>query len=102
MKSACSRVLAALALALLTSSAAPAAPKPNDPKKGENSPIAAEARHYRIVTLPIPTDVVLEVGGLGFRPDGKLLACTRRGEVWLVANPDAEEPAQIKYKLFAT
>src|SRR6266481_6109583 len=87
------------ALALLTSLAAPAAPKPN---KADNSPIAADARHYRIVTLPIPTDVVLEVGGLALRPDGKLLACTRRGEVWLISNPNAEDPAQVKYKLLAT
>src|SRR5437879_13840887 len=62
----------------------------------------AEAAHYRMVTLPIPTDVVLEVGGLAVRPDGKLLACTRRGEVWLISNPNAEDPAQVKYKLFAT
>jgi hypothetical protein len=67
-----------------------------------NSPLAAEARHYRLVTLPIPEKIILEVGGLAFRPDGKLLACTRRGEVWLISNPNAEDPDEIKYKLFAT
>lgn len=36
------------------------------------------------------------------RSDGKLLACTRRGEVWLISHPNAEDPAQITYKLFAT
>ena len=36
------------------------------------------------------------------RPDGKLLACTRRGEVWLIDNPNAEDPAEVKFKLFAT
>src|SRR6516164_1239074 len=60
-----------------------------------------EAAHYRIVTLPVPKDVVLEVGGLALRPDGKLLACTRRGEVWLVSNPNADNPADVKFKLFA-
>src|SRR5947209_6221373 len=44
----------------------------------------AEANHYRIVTVPLPPEIVLEVGGLAFRDDGKLLACTRRGEVWLI------------------
>jgi hypothetical protein len=66
------------------------------------SPIAAEAAHYRIVTLPIPKDIVLEVGGLAMRPDGKLLACTRRGEVWLISHPNANDPAQVQFKRFAT
>jgi hypothetical protein len=66
------------------------------------SQTAAEAMHYRIVTLPIPPEVVLEVGGLAFRPDGKLLACTRRGEVWLISDPDAEDLSRVKFKRFAT
>jgi hypothetical protein len=66
------------------------------------SQVTGEAKHYRLVTLPIPPQVVLEVGGLDFRPDGKLLACTRRGEVWLISHPDAEDLTRVKYKLFAT
>jgi hypothetical protein len=65
-------------------------------------PSAPENTYYRIVTLPTPPDVPLEVGGLAFRPDGKLLACTRRGEVWLISHPDADDPAEVQYKLFAT
>jgi len=60
-----------------------------------------ESKHYRIVTLPVPKDCVMEVGGLDFRPDGKLLACTRRGDVWLIENPTSEEMSQIEFKLFA-
>jgi glucose/arabinose dehydrogenase len=63
---------------------------------------AAEAKYYKIVTLPVPKDVALEVGGLAMRPDGKLLACTRRGEVWLISNPNADDPADVKFKLFAS
>ncbi|AQG82568.1 plastocyanin/azurin family copper-binding protein [Spirosoma montaniterrae] len=48
---------------------------------------ATEGDYYRIVTLPIPEDVKLEVGGLAPMPDGRLAACTRRGEVWIVGNP---------------
>jgi hypothetical protein len=62
----------------------------------------AEAKYYRMQTVGVPKGIVLEVGGLAFRPDGKLLACTRRGEVWLLENPGAEDPAAVKYKLFAT
>ncbi len=61
-----------------------------------------EAKYYRLSTLPLPPDCVLEVGGLAFRPDGKLLACTRRGEVWLIENPTAESLADVKFTRFAT
>ncbi|OWK44350.1 PQQ-dependent sugar dehydrogenase [Fimbriiglobus ruber] len=60
-----------------------------------------EARFYKIVTLQQPQDCVLEVGGLGFRPDGKLLACTRRGEVWLVHNPGSDTASEVKFTRFA-
>src|SRR5437867_9531718 len=70
--------------------------------KKDQSLLAAEAKHYRLLTVPLPKDVVLEVGGLAFRPDGKLLACTRRGEVWLIENPDSQDPQKCKFKLFAT
>jgi hypothetical protein len=75
------------------------------PPKSAAAPAATagpESNHYRIVTLPIPKDQVLEVGGLGFRPDGKLLACSRRGDVWLIANPGSEDPSQVQFKLFAS
>jgi hypothetical protein len=62
----------------------------------------AEAKHYRIVTLPVPKECVLEVGGLAVRPDGKLLACTRRGEVWLVHNPSSDDPDKIKFTRYAS
>src|SRR5436309_1573353 len=68
--------------------------------RGLSDPVAD--KYYRLLTLPIPKDIVLEVGGLTFRPDGKLLACTRRGEVWLISHPEADEPARVKYQLFAT
>jgi hypothetical protein len=68
----------------------------------DRSAVEAEAKYYRLVTLPIPPDLVLEVGGLAFRPDGKLLVCTRRGDVWLISNPDARDLTQIRYQRFAT
>jgi hypothetical protein len=69
--------------------------------KGKAPKASPEGTHYRMLTLPVPKDCVLEVGGLAFRQDGKLLACTRRGEVWLIENPNSEEMAQIKFKQFA-
>jgi type 1 glutamine amidotransferase len=50
-------------------------------------PLNGEARYYRIETIPVPPDLVLEVGGLGFTPDGALMICTRRGEIWKFVVP---------------
>jgi hypothetical protein len=66
------------------------------------APAKGEEKHYQMTTIPLPADCVLEAGGLAFRPDGKLLACTRRGEVWLIDNPLAANPADVKMKRFAT
>ena len=63
---------------------------------------ADEAKYYKVVTLPTPADCVLEVGGLGFRPDGSLFACTRRGEIWLIQNPTADNPSDIKFTRWAS
>jgi hypothetical protein len=71
-------------------------------QQAQGSSSSAEAKYYKVTTLPQPADCVLEVGGLGLRPDGKLLACTRRGEVWLVHNPNAENPADIKFTRYAS
>ena len=65
-------------------------------------PAKGEELYYKMTTLPLPADCVLEVGGLAFRPDGKLLACTRRGEVWLIHNPLAANLADVKMTKFAT
>lgn len=64
--------------------------------------LTSEARHYRIDTLPVPPDAVLEVGGLAQMPGGQLLACTRRGDVWMVHHPNADDLSQIKFTRFAT
>jgi hypothetical protein len=61
-----------------------------------------EAEFYKLATIPLPADCVLEVGGLAFRPDGKLLACTRRGEIWLIHNPLEDDPAKVKMTRFAS
>ncbi len=62
---------------------------------------AAEAKYYKITTLTQPSHCVLEVGGIGVRPDGNLLVCTRRGEIWLVKNP-ADDPDRVEFKLWAS
>ncbi len=60
-----------------------------------------ERRHYHVFSLPVPDDVVLEVGGLAFLPDGRPLAATRRGDVWLVDGAYAEPPFAATFAHFA-
>ena len=79
------------ALFLILSTAAPAAAQTT----------ATESDYYRIVTLPIPEDVILEVGGLDVLPDGQLAVSTRRGDIWLIKNPTMEGPARPEFKRFA-
>ena len=75
------------------------APKPNlealaaVPEKEED--------FYKLLTVPIPEDVVLEVGGLASLPDGRLAVSTRRGEVWLISNPYMTGNTLPHYKRFA-
>jgi hypothetical protein len=69
---------------------------------GTSAAAGNEAAHYKLTTLPVPADCVLEVGGLGFRPDGKLLACTRRGEVWLIDNPTSDSLGEVKFTRWAS
>ena len=51
-----------------------------------------EAEYYKIVDVPIPEDIVLEVGGMVFTDEDKLGVSTRRGEVWVIDNPYGQKP----------
>ncbi|MBU3822781.1 auracyanin family protein [Flavobacteriaceae bacterium XHP0103] len=57
-----------------------------------------EAAYYEIVDVPIPNDVILEVGGLSLTDDDKLGVSTRRGDVWIIDKPYSKNPV---YKRFA-
>ena len=46
-----------------------------------------EADYYKIITVPVPEGVELEVGGVAVIPDGRVAVATRRGEVWMLDNP---------------
>ena len=59
-----------------------------------------EGYYYQLITLPIPEDVVLEVGGLDIMNDGRPAVSTRRGEVWLVDNAYGASP-EPTYHRFA-
>lgn len=55
---------------------------------------ASEDDYYRMVTFPMPKNVVLEAGGMDWLDAKKdrLGVCTRRGEVWVIDNVYADTP----------
>jgi hypothetical protein len=65
-------------------------------------PAPTEADYYKILKFTIPKGVVLEAGGLELMPDGKLAVCSRRGDIYMVSDPFAENPAEeSKFTLWA-
>ncbi|KAA5542904.1 plastocyanin/azurin family copper-binding protein [Adhaeribacter rhizoryzae] len=76
------------------------APAPKGLAKIEPAP-AKEDDFYKLITLPVPEDIILEVGGMATLPDGSLAVCTRRGEVWLVTNPTISGKEKPSFKRFA-
>lgn len=60
-----------------------------------------EAEYWAVDYLTPPEGTRLEVGGMAFLPDGRLVLSTRRGQVWIVENPLAEDPREARFSLFA-
>src|ERR1700722_4989321 len=61
-----------------------------------------EADYYKILTFEPSRDIVLEAGALEWMPDGKVAVSTRRGEIYMVSSPLAEDPGQqSKFVRFA-
>lgn len=62
----------------------------------------AENDYYRIITLPVPENMLLEVGGITTLPNGDVALATRRGDIWVVNNPYMAGTAQPYFKKFAS
>lgn len=64
-------------------------------------PATPEDEYYRAITIPVPADVVLEVGGLDVLPDGRPIVSTRRGDVYIVDGAYDDPPVAAKFTRFA-
>lgn len=56
-----------------------------------------EKDYYRIVPVTPSEGVILEVGGLASLPNGDLAVATRRGDIYIVENPQARKPYFRKF-----
>jgi uncharacterized cupredoxin-like copper-binding protein len=61
-----------------------------------------EDEYYKIITLPVPEGVQMEVGGLTTLPNGNIAAATRRGDVWVIDNPYMVNGTAPRYTRFAS
>ena len=61
-----------------------------------------EDDYYKIITIPTPENILLEVGGVATLPDGRVAVSTRRGDVWIIENPTMEGRSVPEFKLFAS
>ena len=61
-----------------------------------------ESDFYRLTTFPTPPGTALEVGSIELLPEGRLALGTRRGEIWFVTGAQGDDPAQVRYQLFAS
>ena len=60
------------------------------------APDLTPSEYYRVENIATPAGLSAECGGLAFMPDGRLVACFHRGEVYTY------EPAKQEWKLFAS
>src|SRR4051812_45574787 len=92
-----------VAIALFTHTALAQPKTPPKKERAQSRQPADEAEYYKILTFEPPDEVMLEAGAMAVLPDGKTVACsTRRGDVYFIENAFAEDPAQAKFKKWAT
>ena len=51
-----------------------------------------ERAYYRIVDLRLPADTVIEAGAFAVLPDDRVAVGTRRGDIYLLNDVDADKP----------
>jgi len=61
----------------------------------------SEGDYFTVEHFPSPEGARLEVGGLAFLPDARLLVSTRRGQVWRLENPAVADVTEARWSLFA-
>src|SRR5688572_14235458 len=58
---------------------------------------AKEEDYFKILRIPTPQGIILEVGGLAVLPNGDLGLTTRRGDIFIVENPIGPSPYFRKF-----
>ena len=62
---------------------------------------SAERAYYRVVSLPIPEELIVEAGAFAELPDGRIAIGTRHGDIYFVSGVDDPRP-EPTFELFAS
>ena len=68
-----------------------AAQEPASPAPVRATPAELDASYVEIIDVPLPEDIVVEVGGIVCR-GSELFVCTRRGEIWNIVDAYSDAP----------
>ena len=68
----------------------------------QQRPKSAEDEYYKIITITIPDDIVLECGGMEILPDKTLALSTRHGDIYFVKNAYDDPPKNVQFIKWAT
>lgn len=60
-----------------------------------------EDDYYRLESLPMPPGAVLEAGDLEWMPDGRMAMSTRRGDIYMIHNPLANDLEEVRFQRWA-
>jgi hypothetical protein len=60
-----------------------------------------ESDYYRITTFEIPLEETVEACGFQWMPNGMLAVCSRRGDIFMIADPLGEEVKADQFSVFA-
>ena len=63
--------------------------------------LTKQNEYYRIQTVPVPPGVVLELGAMETMPDGRLAVSSRRGDIYMFAEPLQKDASKIESKMYA-
>lgn len=68
----------------------------------QESIAARESEYYQITDVPVPENIIMEVGGMAFTDKDQLGICTRRGEIWIIDDPYMKKSKQPALSRFAS
>ena len=63
--------------------------------------VAVESDYWTVEHYVNPEGQILEIGGIDFLPDGRMVASTRRGQVWIIENPLEDDITRARFHLAA-
>jgi glucose/arabinose dehydrogenase len=60
-----------------------------------------ESDYYKITTFETPPGEVIEVGGFQLMPNGSMAVCSRRGDIFMIADPFADNVTADQFSVYA-